>query len=85
MRVCHPPKYGGAACRGSTVETTGCGALHCPGRVFGLLTLLLALKCKYYTKNSWGFFKDDFFSLHPKAMTYKRGWFLYRENNPSDI
>lgn len=61
MRVCHPPKYGGAACRGSTVETTGCGALHCPGRVFGLLTLLLALKCKYYTKNSWSFFKDDFF------------------------
>uniref|UniRef100_A0A8W8ND26 Spondin-like TSP1 domain-containing protein n=1 Tax=Magallana gigas TaxID=29159 RepID=A0A8W8ND26_MAGGI len=29
-RVCHPPKYGGAACRGSTVETMACGALHCP-------------------------------------------------------
>ncbi|XP_065940713.1 properdin isoform X2 [Magallana gigas] len=29
-RVCHPPEHGGAPCGGSTVETSGCGASHCP-------------------------------------------------------
>ncbi|XP_065940711.1 coadhesin isoform X3 [Magallana gigas] len=35
-RVCHPPEHGGAPCRGNTVETSGCGASHCP--VDGYLT-----------------------------------------------
>nr|XP_034336498.1 hemicentin-1-like isoform X9 [Crassostrea gigas] len=29
-RVCHPPEHGGAPCGGSIVETSGCGASHCP-------------------------------------------------------
>lgn len=61
MWVCYFFKYGGVVCRGSIVEMIGCGVLYCLGRVFGLLILFLVLKCKYYIKNFWGFFKDDFF------------------------
>lgn len=30
-RTCVPPHFGGAPCRGNTVETQPCGARHCPG------------------------------------------------------
>lgn len=41
-RVCHPPEHGGAPCGGSTVETSGCGASHCPGMV---LIVCLFFQC----------------------------------------
>lgn len=39
-RTCVPPQYGGAPCRGNTLDTQACGSTHCPGYIISVIVKL---------------------------------------------